>query len=122
MRYRSLSACTRLRVCVHTSLPFVTFPPPPSLNTLPAILGSLRDRACGQNGGEALGCSALAWPPGREGSPWPPHPPGPRVRMSFDPISAGWDALISGPVCEQELTQVSFPSPTQHLLPRSQLR
>lgn len=36
MRYRSLSACTRLRVCVHTSLPFVTFPPPPSLNTLTA--------------------------------------------------------------------------------------
>ena len=36
VHYRSLSGCTRLRVCVHTSLPFVAFPPPPSLNTLPA--------------------------------------------------------------------------------------
>lgn len=108
-------------VCAHSRilgpLPSPALPP-----HTPRILGSLRDRARGQKGGEALGCSALAWPPPGRTALDPFTPAGPRVRMSFDPISTGWEALISGPVCEQELMQVSSPSPTQHLLPRSQLR
>ena len=123
MGYRSSSIwlCTVEGVCAH--FPLLCHLPTPTLpQHTPCILGSLRDRARGQKGGEALGCSALAWPPPERAALDPFTPTGPRVRTSFDPISTDWDALISGPVCEQDLTQVSFPSPTQHLLPRSQLR